>query len=172
MKGPLQAPRRRHMYWVIGGYDWSFICQFYNLQKRGVGYIGPVWLINSAWAGEAKASKASIETKIFSGFWGIPCWETRFSAWLVRDFICPQVGRSSGRWHQRRCFLKIFRAAMTFIGIFFSPGVLFFRLYFEHWKLPWGRSSDEEADLVRWIHLKKYKNTPSPVRLISQISIP
>ena len=72
----------------------AFICQFYNLQKRGVGYIGPVWLINSAWAGEAKASKASIETKIFSGFWGIPCWETRFSSWLVRVFICPQVGKS------------------------------------------------------------------------------
>ena len=45
-----------------------------------------VWSIKSAWAGEAKASKASIETKIFSGFWGIPCWETTFSAWLLRVF--------------------------------------------------------------------------------------
>ena len=53
---------------------------------------------------------------------------------------------------------------------FFHPWGLSFCLYFEHRRLPWGRSS-EEAKWVRWIHLEKYKHTPFPERLLSQISI-
>ena len=120
--------------------------------------------------GSVQADGVSIAIRRFSGFWGIPCWETKFSAWLVRVFICPQVGRSQGwcRWGQR--FLEIFRATMAHIGISSSWGSCFISIL-NAGVPPWVESFGEEATWVCWLHLGKYKHISFPVRLVSQISI-
>ena len=118
-----------------------------------------------------QANRASKAIRRFSGLWGIPCWETRFSAWLVRVFFCLQEGRSYGWCHQGRCFLEVFRADMAHIGISSSWGFCCFGLHFGCRGPPWVESSEEEAMWVHWIHLGKYKHIPFPVRLFSQISI-
>ena len=122
-----------------------------------------MWLFKSAWAGEAKAS---IVTKIFSGFRGIPCWETRFSAWLVR---VPKWGNH--KFDDLEC--SVFWKFSSRHGLYwklllgFSP----FLIYLECRWLPWGGSSEEGANWFRWVHLEKSKHTPFPVILIFQISI-
>ena len=62
---------------------------------------------------------------MYSGLQGIPCWEIKFSALLVRVFICSQEGRSYGWCHWGQCFLEILRAAMARIGISSSWGSCF-----------------------------------------------
>ena len=97
---------------------------FITYNKKGrLGRLSPVSVINQVSLSRGSKSKQSKHiTKTFLGFRGTPCWEIRFSAWLVRVFICLQVGKSRGRWHQVRHFLEIFKAAMACIGISVSWG--------------------------------------------------
>ena len=74
--------------------------------------------------GEVQVKRLSIARRTYSGLGGNPCWETKFSAWLV-GFLFVQVRRSS-RWCRRgRCFLEFFRADIDHIGISSSWGSCF-----------------------------------------------
>ena len=107
---------------------------------------------------------------MYSGFPGIPCWEIKSSALLVRVYLSPsreiiglmpsKVGLPGDLWSHHGLYWN-----------FFLLGFLLFRLHSECRGPPWVESFGEEAMWVCWIHLRKYKHIPFPVRLVSQISI-
>ena len=112
-------------------------------------------------------TQVSIAIGRFSGLWGISCWEIRFLTWLVRVFICPQVGRSWVDVTKGGAFWRSLEPPWPYWN-FFILGFLLFSLHFECRGPPWVKFSEEK---VCWVHLGKYKHIPFPVRLISQISI-
>ena len=101
------------MCWVISGYDWSYICPFYNLQqKREIRYISPLSVINQVSLSRGSKSKQSKHSN--KNIFRIP----RHS--LLRNQIFSLISKGFYLSPSRE-IIRLMTLSAAFLGKFLKP---------------------------------------------------